>query len=86
MSEAATEIEGLRKCFGAQAALALTVMVLFMLGIGGKLPRSIDIFRGIGATSSLVVQQIPWVAIATACVLALLFFAAALIIIRRRDY
>lgn len=67
-------------------ASGLTIMVLFMLGIGGKLPRSVDIFRGIGATSSLVVQQIPWVAIATGCVLALLFFGAALIIIRRRDY
>jgi hypothetical protein len=64
----------------------LVVVVLFMLATAGKLPRSINIFRGIGVTSSLVAQQIPWVTIATGCILALVFFGAALLIIQRRDY
>jgi hypothetical protein len=64
----------------------LAVVVLFMLATAGKLPRSINIFRGIGVTSPLVAQQILWVTIATACILALLFFGAALMIIQRRDY
>lgn len=64
----------------------LAIVVPFMLASAGKLPRSIDIFRSIGVTSPLVTQQIPWVAVATACVLALLFFGAALMIIQRRDY
>jgi len=64
----------------------LVVVVLFMLAAAGKLPRSINIFRGIGATSRLVAPQIPWMTIATACILALLFFGAALTIIQRRDY
>jgi len=64
----------------------LVVVVLFMLAAAGKLPRSINIFRGIGVTSPLVAQQVPWMTIATACILALLFFGAALMIIRGRDY
>lgn len=64
----------------------LVVVVLFMLATAGKLPRSINIFRGIGVTSPLVAQQIPWMTIATACILALLFFGAALMIIQKRDY
>ena len=64
----------------------LVVVVLFMLATAGKLPRSINILRGIGVTSPLVAQQIPWMTIATACVLALFFFGAALMIIQRRDY
>jgi hypothetical protein len=64
----------------------LVVVVLFMLATAGKLPRSINIFRGIGVTSPLVAQQIPWVTIVTPCILALLFFGAALMIIQRRDY
>lgn len=64
----------------------LVVVMLFMLAAAGKLPRSINIFRGIGVTSPLVAQQIPWMTIATACILALLFFGAALMIIQTRDY
>lgn len=64
----------------------LVVVVLFMLATAGKLPRSLNIFRGIGVTSPLVAQQIPWMTIVTACILALLFFGAALMIIQRRDY
>lgn len=64
----------------------LVVVVLFMLATAGKLPPSVSIFPGIGATSPLVAQQTPWVTISTACTLAILFFAAALLIIQRRDY
>jgi len=64
----------------------LVVVVLFMLATAGKLPRSVSLFPDIGATSPLVAQQIPWVTIATACVLSILFFASALLIIQRRDY
>lgn len=64
----------------------LVVVVLFMLGTAGKLPRSINLFRGIGGASPLVAQQAPWATIVTGCVLALLFLVAALLIIQRRDY
>lgn len=64
----------------------LAVMVLFMLATAGKLPPSLDVFRGFGVASPQVAQQIPWVPISTACVLALLFFGAALMIIHKRDY
>lgn len=64
----------------------LTVAALFVLATAGELPQPIDIFRVIGLTSSLVAQQVPWLAIGTVCILALLFFAAALLIIQRRDY
>jgi hypothetical protein len=64
----------------------LSVVVLFMLATAGKLPRSINIFPSIGVTPPLVTPQIPWEAGATSCVLALLFFGAALMIIRMRDY
>lgn len=65
----------------------LVVAALFMLSTAGKLPRFINIFGGIGdVTSRLVTPQIHWDAVATACVLALLFFGAALLIIQRRDY
>jgi hypothetical protein len=62
------------------------VALLFVLATAGKVPRPINIFRGIGVPLPLVAQQIPWLAIATPCILALLFFGAALLIIRRRDY
>lgn len=65
----------------------LVVAALFMLSTAGRLPRSINIFGGIGdVTSRLVTPQTHWDAVATACVLALLFFGAALLIIQRRDY
>ncbi|MGB6487708.1 MAG: hypothetical protein WBE91_12560 [Steroidobacteraceae bacterium] len=63
----------------------LVVVALFMLSNAGKLPQSINIFGGIGGVTSPLVMQ-PWVTVATTCVLALLFFGAALLIIQRRDY
>ena len=64
----------------------LVVVVLFMLATAGKLPRSINIFRGIGVTSQLAAHQTPWATIVAGCTLALLFLGVALLIIQRRDY
>jgi hypothetical protein len=70
----------------------LIVMVPFFLATGqarglaksATLPSSINIFRLVAAPLST--HQIPWVTIIAACVVALLFLAAALTIIQRRDY
>lgn len=64
----------------------LVVMVLFMLAVAGKLPRSINIFRAFAVASPLATYRVLWEAIAGACVLGFLFLAAALIIIQRREY
>lgn len=64
----------------------LVVMVLFMLAVAGKLPRSINIFRAFAAASTLATYQILWETIAAALILAFLFLAAALMIIQRREY
>lgn len=65
---------------------ALVVTVLFMFGVAGKLPRSINVFRAFAVTSPPATFQILWEAIAAACVLAFLFLAAALLIVQRREY
>ncbi len=71
----------------------LVVMALFGLATNmqrpdvaksARLPQSIDIFRLVAAPLST--HQIPWATIVAACVVALLFFAAAVTIIQRRDY
>lgn len=65
---------------------AIALVALFMLANTDPLPRSIDIFRPLAAASPLITHQIPWVPIVSACVLAVLFLAAALAIVQRRDY
>lgn len=64
----------------------LAVVVLFMLSTGRRLPASVDIFKAFSGASPLLTHQVPWAVIATACVLALLFIATSLMIIRKRDY
>lgn len=67
-------------------ASGLALVVLFVLASADPLPRSIDIFRPLAAASPLITHQIPWEAIVSACVLAVLFLSAGLTIIQQRDY
>lgn len=78
---------------GQFRAGVLGLVVLFMLSFNGQLPgharlrllpQSIDIFKKLVAP--LVTHQTPWAAIIVAWALAIVFFAAALSLIQKRDY
>ncbi len=64
----------------------LALLALYFMASHDPLPQSIDIFRPLAAASPLITHQIPWDAIVSASVLAVLFLAAGLTIIQKRDY
>jgi hypothetical protein len=64
----------------------LAVAGIFALSASHRLPRAIDIFRSLGVASPLITHQTPWATIIATGVLAVLFLAAAVTIIRKRDY
>jgi hypothetical protein len=72
---------------------AVAVSLLATLAFTTMLPRPINpfrpiarIFRPIVQSSPLITHQIPWTMIAMAVALSVLFLAAALAIIQKRDY
>jgi hypothetical protein len=64
----------------------LAVAGLFFLSASRRFPPAIHIFRSLVFESPLVTHRMPWDAIVAACVLAVVFFAATLTIIQKRDY
>lgn len=59
---------------------------LWVLSAAGKFPRSINIFVPLISSSPAVTHRIPWTTIVSGGVLAVMFLAAALTIIQKRDY
>ena len=64
----------------------LAVAGLFVLSASHRLPPAIDALRSLVSESPLVTHRMPWDVIVAACVLAVVFFAATLVIIQKRDY
>ncbi len=64
----------------------LAVVGIFGLSASHRLPRGLDIFRSLVSESPLLTHRTPWDAIVSACVLAVVFFAATLMIVQKRDY
>lgn len=65
---------------------SLAIAMFHVLASLGKVPVPFDISRTVVVTSPLTMYQIPWLTLVIACVLAFLFFGAALQVIQRRDY
>jgi hypothetical protein len=67
-------------------ATMLTSAALFWLSLHAALPASLDIFRGMGKSSPILMHVMPWNAILFSILLTAALFFAALNVLRAREY
>jgi len=64
----------------------LAAVGIYVLSASRRLPPAMDILQSFVSKSPLVTHRMPWDTIVAACLLAVVFFAATLMIIQKRDY